>query len=280
MTSYADRRRAARWRSRLAALSVALAMAYILGVAVLYLQQRYLIYPGWGQPGQSAASDTDQYQRIETRTADGLKGWLLYHPAAPGRPVILFFHGNGGNVAGSIAAVRPLVKAGYGAVLPEYRGYGGLPGAPSELGLYADARAARAWMAANGIGRNGVIVMGYSLGTGVAAQMATEMRPRALVLIAPYSSIAHVAGARYPFVPVGLLLTERFDTGSKLPRIAAPILLLHGSTDRTIPAGESALLKRDQPRADRIVLSGLGHEVMYRPAAQAVIAGWLRRRGF
>lgn len=279
MTSYTDRRRAPRWRGRLAALFVALAIAYMSGVAVLYLQQRYLVYPGWGQMGQPAASDTEQYERVETRTADGLTGRLLYHPAAPGRPVILFFHGNGGNVAGSIAAVRPLVKAGYGAVLPEYRGYGGLPGAPSEPGLYADARAARAWMAAHGIGRNGVIVMGYSLGTGVAAQMATEMRPRALVLVAPYSSIAHVAGARYPFVPVGLLLTERFDTGSKLSRIAAPILLLHGAIDRTIPAGESLLLKQGEPKADRVVLAGLGHEIMYRPAAQAVIAGWLRRRG-
>jgi pimeloyl-ACP methyl ester carboxylesterase len=257
---------------------VAAAALYIAVLALLYIYQQRLIYPGWWNGTAAARPDLSGYRDIAMTTSDGLRGRLLYHPPAPGKPVILFFHGNGDDIRGSATIVRRLVAAGYGAVLPEYRGYNGSPGIPTEQGLYRDARAARTWMAANNIGDDRVVVMGYSLGTGVAVEMATEMKPHALVLVAPYVSIAHVVTQRLPWVP-GLLVSERFDSATKIGRIDCPILLVHGADDATIPAENSAMLKAIKPGADRIVFSGVGHEVAFLELAQNRIAAWLKEKG-
>ena len=254
------------------------AILYVAMLATLYACQQRLIYPGWWRGTAAAMPDLSGYRDIATTTSDGLRGRLLYHPAAPGKPVILFFHGNGDDVRGSAQIVQRLVAAGYGAVLPEYRGYHGNPGIPTEQGLYRDARAARSWMAANGISDNQTIVMGYSLGTGVAVEMATGMKACALVLIAPYASIAHVTTARMPWVPA-LLVSERFDNAAKLGRIGCPILLVHGTADTTIPAENSAILKAIKPSADRILFPGVGHEVAFTESAQDRIIGWLKEKG-
>jgi len=268
-----------RWRRWATRALITAALIYLVVVGLLYTFQRRLIGPGWYFGTAAVHPDLGGYRDIAVTTADGLRGRLLYHPPRPGKPVILFFHGNGDNVSGSAVAVERLVAKGYGAVLPEYRGFGGSPGIPTEQGLYADARAATAWMTANGIAARHVVVMGYSLGTGVAAQVALEMKPGALVLVAPYASIAHVARAEVSWVPFSLLLSERFDTLSKIGRIHCPILLVHGLADRTIPAGNSALLKEAQPAADRVTFQNVGHEVVVTDAAQARIAAWLKEKG-
>jgi pimeloyl-ACP methyl ester carboxylesterase len=265
---------------RRVAISALLAAAFLYAAVLgtLYIYQQRLIYPGWWRGTAAARPDLSGYRDIATTTSDGLRGRLLYHPPIPGKPVILFFHGNGDDVRGSATIIERLVASGYGAVLPEYRGYDGSPGIPTEQGLYRDARAARTWMTANGIGDNRVVVMGYSLGTGVAVQMATEMKPRALVLIAPYASIAHIVTARLPWIP-GALVSERFDSASKIWRIDCPVLLLHGAADRTIPAENSALLKILKPNADRILFPGVGHEVAFSEPARSRIAAWLKEQG-
>ena len=205
-------------------------MAVLLGAAALFLylallawlfaNQSRLLYPGWSRGVPVIAYDSRSYRRIDLTTEDGLTGRLLYAPPAPGKPVVLFFHGNGDSVAGSATVVAPFIAAGYGAVLPEYRGYAGLPGTPSEQGLYRDARAARRWMATQGIGPARTVVMGYSLGSGVAAQSALEERPLALVLVAPFASVATVARMHFPWLPARWLLTQRFATIDKIGRIA------------------------------------------------------------
>jgi pimeloyl-ACP methyl ester carboxylesterase len=256
-------------------LLIAAALIYIAIVGLLYTFQRRLIYPGWYFGTAAVDPDRSGYRTVEVTTSDGLRGRLLYHPPQPGKPVILFFHGNGDSVLGSLVAMRQLVAAGYGAVLPEFRGFDGAPGIPDEQGLYRDARAARAWMAASGIGADRTVIIGYSLGTGVAAQMALEHAPRALVLVAPYASVAHVAAARFSWLPADLLVSERFDTAAKIGRIACSILLIHGATDTTIPPENSASLKTLRPDADRTVFPGAGHEVVFKQPTQALIARWL-----
>lgn len=259
-------------------LLIAVALIYVAIVGLLYTFQRRLIYPGWYFGTAAVHPDHSGYRDVEVTTSDGLRGRLLYHPPQPGKPVILFFHGNGDSVLGSMVAMRSLVAAGYGAVLPEFRGFNGAPGIPDEQGLYRDARASRAWMTANGIGADRTVIIGYSLGTGVAAQMALERAPRALILVAPYVSIAHVAAARFWWLPANLLVSERFDTAAKIGRIACPILLIHGAADTTIPPENSALLKTLRPNADRVVVPGVGHEVVFIEPAQALIARWLNAR--
>ncbi|MGN6819142.1 MAG: alpha/beta hydrolase [Sphingomonas sp.] len=252
-------------------------LLYVAVVGTLYVFQRRLIYPGWSLGTAAVDPDRSGYRDIEVTTSDGLRGRLFYHPPQPGKSVILFFHGNGDSVLGSMVAMQRLVADGYGAVLPEYRGFNGAAGIPDEQGLYRDARAARAWMTANAIGPDRTVIIGYSLGTGVAAQMALEQAPRALVLIAPYASIAHVTAARFWWLPANLLVSERFDTLSKIGRIGCPILLIHGAVDTTIPAENSALLKELRPDADRALFPGVGHEVVFTQPAQALIARWLDR---
>jgi len=256
----------------------AAALLYIAVIGLLYAFQRRLIYPGWAFGTAAVNPDRSGYRDVEVTTSDGLRGRLLYHPPQPGRPVVLFFHGNGDSVLGSMVAVRSLVAAGYGAVLPEYRGFNGAPGVPDEQGLYKDARAARTWMTANGIGPDRTIIIGYSLGTGVAAQMALEQAPRALVLVAPYASIAHAAAARFWWLPAASLISEQFDTAAKIGRIACPILLIHGDADTTILPENSAELAALRPDARRIVFHGMGHEVVFRAPAQQAIADWLAAR--
>lgn len=258
---------------------IALVLIYVTLLVALYAVQRRLIYPGWWRGTAAAAPDLAGYRDVAITTADGLRGRLLYHPPRDGKPVVLFFHGNGDSVLGSVVSVRALVAAGYGAVLPEYRGYNGNPGTPSEQGVYNDARAARAWMAANGVAPDRTIVIGYSIGTGIAAQTALEMPTRALVLVAPYASLPHVIAAHFPWIPAGLLARDRFDTATKIARINAPVLLVHGADDRTIPAAESAVLKAARPDATRILFPDMGHEVIFTGPAQAAIAAWLKEQG-
>lgn len=263
-----------KWRRFAVNALLVAGLVYLLLLAGLYVFQKRFIYPGWWAGTHAVKTDHAGYRDVELTTADGLRGRLLYRPPQPGKPVILFFHGNGDSVEGSMVSVEGLVAAGYGAVLPEYRGYNGNPGEPSEAGLYADARAAAAWMRGQGIGPDRTVVMGYSLGTGVAAAIALEIKPRALILVAPYASIAHVTTARLPFIP-DFLVTERFDTASRIARIDCPILLIHGDRDGTIPPENSVLLKSLRPGAERILFPGVGHEVVFTAPAQQRIAAWL-----
>lgn len=261
---------------RMAKLFGAVALLLALGtLALVQFGQSRILFPGWSRGVHVVDYDRRRFRTVRLTTQDGQPGRLLYAPPAPGRPVILFFHGNGDSAGGGTIALRPFLTAGYGAVVPEYRGYDGLPGTPSERGLYHDARAARRWMASQGIGPARTIVMGYSMGTGVAAQSAMETAPRALVLVAPFASIAHAARMRYPWLPAQWLVTERFATIEKLAAIRAPVLLIHGETDRTVPAANARLLAEARPDARLIVLPGIGHEVVWNPSAQAAIGRWL-----
>ena len=252
-------------------------LCYLAVLALLFAMQGRILYPGWSQGVRAIGYDTARFRRVETRTQDGLAGRLLYAAPAPGRPMILFFHGNGDSAAGGVEAVLPYLAAGFGAAVPEYRGYDGLAGTPSEAGLYRDGRAARAWLASQGIASGRTVLMGYSLGSGVAAQLAVEERPLALVLIAPFASVAAVTRMHFPWVPARWLVTQRFATVDKIGRVDCPLLLVHGDADGTIPVANTRLLAAARPEATVAVLPGVGHEIAWSPAAQRAVAEWLAR---
>ncbi|MEG3147330.1 alpha/beta fold hydrolase [Sphingomonas sp. RT2P30] len=251
------------------------AALYIAVLAGLYVKQRDLIYPGAGGHRGLVASEVD-FEEVMLTTADGLHLRALYRAPRAGMPTVLMFHGNGHAVSGSAAAMRPLIGDGYGLLLSEYRGFGGNPGKPSEQGLYRDARAAWGWLRAKGVAPDRIVLLGYSLGSGVAAQLALEHPPRALVLVAGYTGIAHVTGQHYPWIPAEWLVTERFRTIDKLPRIACPILLLHGRDDETIPADNSIALAKERPDAKLELVAGTGHGIIYRDDTMRRIDAWLK----
>lgn len=263
------------WRRRLLLYALIAAGLYAALLAALYSQQQRLIYPGSWRGTHDWGGIGPDYRFVETRTADGLPIRLAVHAARSDMPTLLFFHGNGDSVEGSAQAVAPWVAAGYGAVLPEYPGYAGAPGAPSEQAFYAAGRAARGWMAANGIAAQDSIVVGYSIGSGVAVQMATEQRPRALVLVAPHAGLVALGQERLPWVPADWLLTDRYDNRAKIGRVAAPILIVHGVTDETIPFQFGARLAQARPGATFIAVPDGGHEILWRDDVQARVLDWI-----
>jgi pimeloyl-ACP methyl ester carboxylesterase len=246
---------------------------YVAALAYLFVRQRALIYPA---PRHAPVTALPGFQMVRLRAEDGLTLAAAYR-AGRSDPTVVYFHGNGNDLAAADRATRMLGAAGYSLLLVEYRGYGGNPGTPSEQGLYRDGRAALAWLAAHGVASARTVLIGNSLGSGVATRLAAEQSVAGLALVSGYSSLAEVIGPHYPWVPVSLLLTERFDNRAALPRVSAPILLLHGVGDRLIAADHSRRLAALNSRARLELVPGAGHELAWLPTAQARILRWLAK---
>lgn len=247
--------------------------AYLVLVAALFFAQRSVIYP----VPQISAATPDGYRRISLHTADDLTLTALYRSPTGDQRVIVFFHGNGDNWDGAALANRAIAAAGYGVLLCEYRGYAANPGKPDEAGFYADGRAALAWLAAQGIGPGRVVLVGNSIGSGTATQLAAEMHPSGLILVSGFSSLPDVVAARLPWLPARWLVRDTYDNRAKLSRVSAPVLLLHGAADQLIPVGQARRLQAANPRAQLVVVPGFGHELAYSPAAQHIELDWLDR---
>lgn len=248
---------------------------YAAGLGALYAGQRSMIFPA----PEGSVPLAPGYSEVALKTADGLTLRAFYRPPAPGRPTLVFFHGNGDSLNGSLAAVERYAEAGFGALLPEYRGYGGNPGSPSEEGLYADGRAARAWLAAQGVPPARHVLIGFSLGTGVVTRLAEEQAPAALILIAPYTSVPDVVAHRFGLLVPGWLVRDRLDSLSRIDRIAAPTLILHARDDLSIPVTHGQRLAQRSGRAQLMLFSGHGHQLGFSSEAQDAGLDWLAGLG-
>ena len=222
------------------------------------------IYHPNGRP-DPADADAAGMTVVDYRTEDGLalQGW--HSAARAGRPTLVYFHGNAGHLGDRVFLVRPYVEAGYGVLLAGYRGYGGNPGSPSEEGFYADGRAALAWLAGTGVPPDRTVLFGESLGTGVAVEMAVEHPVAGLILQSPFTSVVEVGQDKAPWLPVSLLMTHRFDSLSRIERISAPLLLIHGEADRVIPVrfGRRLFAAAPEPKTAHFI-PGAGHNDLFR----------------
>jgi uncharacterized protein len=204
-------------------------------LAALFLLQRRLLYhPGRFRPALADLAALG-VREIELTTLDGLCLLSWYLPPRSGRPVIAYFHGNGGNIGFRAERLRRFAGHGFGVLLAEYRGYGGNPGAPSESGLFADGEAALAFLGCQRIGAERIALWGESLGSGIAVYLAARHDVAAVVLEAPFTSVAAAAQHHYPFAPAGLMVRDRFDSLSRIAAVRAPLLVLHGERDRIVP---------------------------------------------
>ncbi|ALA16607.1 MULTISPECIES: alpha/beta hydrolase [Chelatococcus] len=212
------------------------AVVYGLMVAGLVVFQRDLLFPADAAPIDGSVAAIPGLEQVQLETSDGesLNAWVV--PPAPNRAVLVFFHGNAGNLALAfrVSRFRQLVADGTGLVAVSYRGYGGSTGRPSEAGLHRDGAAAYAY-AAERFGTERLFAYGESLGTGVAVRLAAEQRLAGVILEAPYLSTAKVASGIYPFVPVSLLMNDQFRSDEIVGRIGVPMLILHGMRDGVIP---------------------------------------------
>ena len=261
-----------RLRMILVWLFVAIATAYLAIVVLLVVLQGRLIYPA--PPPQGVPPG---YSPVELETADGLAITAGYRPARGGLPTVLFFHGNGMVWPDGVYVTDLLASRGYGVLLAEYRGYNGNPGEPNEQGLYHDGRAAITFLQSEGVAADDLVIAGLSVGSGPAVQLTTEHKVRALILVSPVASLPATAIAAYPWLPVGLLLRDRYDNLAKLPRVDAPVLILHGDADRLIPVAHAEQLAGANPGAEFVSVPGRGHNMAADPLVQRLQLEFLER---
>ncbi len=269
-------------------VAIYLIAGYALFSGAIYLAQRRMMYfPAKHLPTPIEAGLAVAHT-VKLQTGDGLDlvAWHIPPHISPGpgtnHPTIVYLHGNGGNIAGRVHRARPLVTKGYGLLLVEYRGYGGNPGVPTESGLYADARAGLAFLQSEGVSPAQIVLLGESLGSGVAVQMAAELgragTPVAgLVLEAPYTSTTDVAAAAYWFLPVRWLLKDRFESLDKIGDIKTPLLVIHGEHDRTIPValGKRLFAAAPEPRTG-VFIDGAGHNDLASHGSDGHIVEFIR----
>src|ERR1700736_1511701 len=216
-------------------LLIILAVSYACGLAVLFFKQRSWLFPIPPVPRTApAAAGFPEAEEHVLTTADGEKVIVWHVPAKPGHAVILYFPGNGDYLAGRISCFRGMTSDGTGLVALSYRGYAGSSGQPSEQGLLQDAAAAYAFTAAR-YTPDRIVLWGFSLGTGAAVAVAAEQPVGKLILEAPYTSMADVAARHFPVLPVRWLLRDRFHSDQRMARVTAPLLVMHGERDLTIP---------------------------------------------
>lgn len=236
-------------------------VGYPGAVGYLYLSQDRLIFPV--REAETASSGDEIFAQITIETPDGETLFALHHPSEDDQATIIVFHGN------SSAAVRQkergalLADAGFGVLLAEYRGYPGSTGTPSEAGLFIDAKAVYDFIVQTKPQQTKpqpIALYAHSLGTGVATYLATEREVFSLVLEAPFNSVAAVAADRYPWIPVLLLIKHKFQSDEYIKNISAPILIMHGDNDKTVPLEYGEKLYENAPTGTEfITIDGLGH---------------------
>lgn len=229
--------------------------------ALMFAVQRSLEYvPDTTRP-DIAKSGIAGLEELELPTTQGghLLAWYL--APRPGQPVVAYFHGNGGNLSNRIPLLRRFAAAGWGALMVEYPGFGGNAGRPSERGFIDAGLAALAYLQAHGVGPERLVIYGESIGTGVATRVAAGCRCAALILEAPFTSITAVAERTYPWLPVRLLLLDRFDQASRIAGVRAPILMLQGTADVVVPPALGRALFEAAPAPKRLwIATGGGHD--------------------
>jgi uncharacterized protein len=240
---------------------IVFAVVYLGGVAVLYVKQREMLFPvpPVGRTAPDAAGLPEAEEHV-LATADGEKVIVWHVPAKPGRPVILFFPGNGDFLAGRISRFKAVTSDGTGLVALSYRGYAGSSGSPSEVGLLQDAAAAYAFTAAR-YDASRIVAWGFSLGSGVAVAVASEHPVGRLILEAPYTSTVAVAASLLRIVPVSLLMRDQFHSDRRIERVTVPLLIMHGDHDPAIPItfGERLFALAHEPK-QFVRFPGGGHD--------------------
>src|SRR5262245_43988907 len=244
-------------------------LGYGAFVALLYVAQRSLQYFPERFRTAPAATGLPEAQEIVLDTADGERVIAWHVPPRGDKPVVLYFHGNGGSLRGRVDRFRDLTADGTGLVALSYRGYGGSRRPPTDVGPVNDASAAYAFTRARYPAER-IVLWGESLGSGVAVALAAQNPVGHLILQSPFTSAADVGAQQYWFVPVRLLMKDKFPSDLRIGKVAAPVLVLHGDRDNIVPMALAERLYGLINAPKRFVrFAGVGHNDL---GAQAVAA--------
>jgi fermentation-respiration switch protein FrsA (DUF1100 family) len=261
---------------------VAAAIALPYGAAALWLvsQETQIVFQAG--PALGEARPSFSYEQVDVTRHDGARqfGWIMKHSEAPAsRSWVLYLHGNASTIAGrgNIARYRELRALGLNVFAPEYRGYGGLTGVPSERALGEDARAAYAYLRdALHAPAERIVIYGWSLGSAVAVDLASDLKSAAVILEGAPASLVAIGELQYPLFPIRLLMRNPFESIARVPRIQAPMLFLHSPEDTVVPIAEGRRLF-DAARAPKTFVEVRGGHIYANDVDAATFFGAIRK---
>ena len=268
-------------RRMLGELLIPLGIAYGAVLVLVFVFQSHLVFfPGTGREAVlTPQSYGMRFESVEIRTADGetLAAWWV--PAEGARGMVLFFHGNAGNISHRLDYLQMFHRLRYSTLIVDYRGYGMSTGSPSEKGTYLDAEAAWDYARHARLAQpQDIVIAGESLGGAVATWLAAKVNPRAVVLLSTFTSVPDLGAQVYWFLPVRLLSRIRYDNLENLQRISAPVFIAHSRDDEIVPYahGRKLFEAARQPKTF-LEMSG-GHNdgfIFTRPEWVAALAAFL-----
>ena len=210
-------------------------LIYFLILIFLYFYQRNLMY----HPNENNYFD-DQLsvyiEKVKINTSDNIEllGW--YHEKdLKKHKTIIFFHGNAGSLENRVHKLNHFREMDVNFLIIAWRGFSGNKGKPSEKGLYEDGKSAISWLLDKDVQEKDIVIYGESLGTGVATHLSQNKNFGGLILETPFTSMIDAAKTFYPYIPVGLLLKDKFDNKSKIKNVSIPVLIMHGEVDQIVP---------------------------------------------
>jgi uncharacterized protein len=240
--------------------ALAAALLYAALVAVAALGYRALVFPA---PRRAVLPTVPGATLIEGDVA-GLGLVALFAPPKAGRQLVAFFHGNAQQIGDLAPLATALTDRGLGIMFIEYPGYGlAKTGATTEANIYTVADRALSDLEARGIGHERIVLVGQSLGTGVAAEMALRGRGSRLLLISPYTSIDDMAERFLPIVPASFYVRDHFDTLGKAGRLTLPTMVVHGDADSLIPVAMGHRVSEAITGAELVVIEGGSHNDLF-----------------
>lgn len=202
---------------------------------------------------------------IDVEPGVKLHGWFISAAKEPSVATVLFSHGNAGNIADRLDRVLRWRELGADFLLYDYRGYGRSTGSPDEEGTYRDGRAAYDYLVkSRHVDPARLVLMGESLGCAVSIQLAIERKAAGLVIEAPFASIAHMANAIYPFLPLGSFIRTRYENVRKIPQLKMPLFVVQGTRDEVIPVSQGKMVFDAAPEPKQyLAIEGAHHNDVY-----------------
>ena len=224
-----------KFRNNLLQIILIIFFIYFLVLVFLYFYQRNLLYhPNENNYSEDKISVDIENVRIKTSDNIELLGW--YHEKnLKDFKTLIFFHGNAGSLENRIHKLNHFRDMNINFLIIAWRGFSGNNGNPSEQGLYEDGKSAIDWLIKKGVSEKNLILYGESLGTGVATHLAQNKNFAGVILETPFTSMIDAAKKFYPYIPVKLLLKDKFENYKKIKNINSPILIMHGEVDQLVP---------------------------------------------
>ncbi len=225
-----------------------LTFIYLLLVLIIFFSQRKLMYHPYENNHLEENQLNHKIEKVYINSDFKLLGW--HHSKNKKFKTLLFFHGNAGNLQNRIYKLNDLSKLNLNYLIIAYRGFSGNKGKPNEIGLYKDSESAKKWLNENGISDDDIILYGESLGTAVAIDLASKYKFAGIILESPFTSMVKLSKIYYPFLPVKILLKDKYESINKINNINFPKMVMHGDKDNIVPfsMGKEMFEKFSEPK--------------------------------